>query len=86
MKTCPDRVYITTAGGRVGISTPEVQLGDHVVIFRGANDADRIPFVLRSAEESNTYEFAGQSYVDGLAEPHELFDEGAYIVEEFILV
>jgi len=82
IKTCPGRVYITTVGGRVGISTREVQLGDEIVVFQGATEA---MFVLRSAESLDTYEFAGEAYVDGLTGLDETLVETA-CTEEFIIL
>jgi hypothetical protein len=60
-KLC-SRAYLSTAGGRVGLSPRNMAAGDWVCIVYGA----KVPYILRSRPASAEMEFIGDSYVDGV--------------------
>ncbi|KAH7117131.1 hypothetical protein B0J11DRAFT_510135 [Dendryphion nanum] len=47
--------------GYVGMGPRNMQLGDHIVVFKGAN----IPYIVRRLEDGN-YMFVGECYCDGI--------------------
>ena len=65
----PGRVFITTAGGRIGMAGNCVQPGDQICIFFNLHS----PFVLRRGNGINEWQFNGAAYIEGLMNG-EIFD------------
>lgn len=56
------RVFYTTHGGRVGLGPKHLQSGDTVLLLFGGGT----PYIARKRPTGKTYEFIGETYVDGI--------------------
>jgi hypothetical protein len=76
-RTCENRVFISTAGSKIGLGPSRGRLGDLVYIIRGT----LTPFVLRPVEgKPGHFQLIGEIYVHGLTygEAFESFDENEF--------
>lgn len=72
--------FFITAEGYFGIGPGNLQNGDRILIFEGAN----MPMVVRA--KGTAFEFLGPAYVDGIMEGEAWTNEQARSLETYVLV
>lgn len=86
MKLTIERHFAVTTKGYMALIPNEAEVGDHIVIFFGANT----PFVIRKNKEPNsegdlTSVLLGEAYIHGMMNG-EIFEGEAQLLCDFVLV
>ena len=80
MYTCRTRRFCVTKKGYYGVVPRRAQVGDCICVFVGA----KLPFVLRSRDDLESYQALGECYIHGISEG-ELWDRDDFNTEDIII-